>query len=154
MENTQLANTELAGNLGGAQFTVGSPEHRRGLARFFLDTHIDYEPEEIRWRSLGETERVRLVGLPFWQEAVSTESRTSGKVIAAAQLESDVELRKAIELQGFEENRHARLLARAHHPLPHPDSNTPAPPAAGNGPPADCRLQLRMICICIGAAIA
>jgi hypothetical protein len=111
MENTQLANTELADNLGSAQFAVGSPEHRRGLARFFLDTHIDYEPEEIRWPTLGEIERVRLVGLPFWQEAVSTESRTSGKVIAAAQLESDVELRKAIELQGFEEKRHARLLA-------------------------------------------
>ncbi len=78
---------------------------------FFLDTYIDYEPEKIRWPILGEAERARLVGLPFWQEAVSTESRTSGKVMAAAQLESDVELRKAIELQGFEENRHARLLA-------------------------------------------
>jgi hypothetical protein len=106
-----VSNAELADNLGGAEFEVGSPEHRRGLARFFLDTHIDYEPEKIRWPSLGEAERTRLVGLPFWQEAVSTESRTSGKVMAAAQLETDVELRKAIELQGFEENRHARLLA-------------------------------------------
>ncbi|MDB6157439.1 MAG: hypothetical protein JWO04_1145 [Gammaproteobacteria bacterium] len=31
--------------------------------------------------------------------------------MAAAQLESDAQLRKAIELQGFEEDRHARLLA-------------------------------------------
>jgi hypothetical protein len=111
---------ELTDSLGSAGFAVGSPEHRRGLARFFLDTHIDYEPETIRWPTLGEVERIRLVGLPFWQEAVSTESRTSGKVMAAAQLESDSELRQAIELQGFEENRHARLLAAltSHYRIP------------------------------------
>jgi hypothetical protein len=40
--------------------------------------------------------------------------------MAAAQLETDVDLRKAIELQGFEENRHARLLAAltAHYRIP------------------------------------
>jgi hypothetical protein len=97
--------------VSNVEFEAGSAEHRRGLARFFIDTYIDYEPEKIRWPALGEAERSRLVGLPFWQEAVATESRTSGKVMAAAQLESDAELRKAIELQGFEENRHARLLA-------------------------------------------
>jgi hypothetical protein len=106
-----VLNMELAQSAGGAEFQAGSAEHRRGLARFFIDTYIDYEPEKIRWPQLGEAERSRLAGLPFWQEAVATESRTSGKVMAAAQLESDAELRKAIELQGFEENRHARLLA-------------------------------------------
>jgi hypothetical protein len=115
-----MSNAQLADNLDTGEFEVGSMEHRRGLARFFLDTHIDYEPETIRWPALGETERIRLINLPFWQEAVSTESRTSGKVIAAAELESDAELRKAIELQGFEENRHARLLAAltAHYRIP------------------------------------
>jgi hypothetical protein len=93
------------------EFEIGSPAHRHGLARFFLDTHIDYEPDRIQWPALGETERTRLIGLPFWQEAVNTESETSRRVMAAAQLESDPQLRKAIELQGFEESRHARLLA-------------------------------------------
>src|SRR5579871_2762905 len=113
-------NMELVQGLEQTEFTVGSEEHRRGLARFFIDTYIDYEPENIRWPELGEAERTRLAGLPFWQEAVSTEARTSGKVMAAAQLESDPALREAIELQGFEENRHARLLAAltSHYRIP------------------------------------
>ena len=115
-----VLNADLAQNADSAEFEVGSAEHRRGLARFFIDTYIEYEPETIRWPALSEAEHTRLVGLPFWQEAVSTESRTSGKVMAAAQLESDAELRKAIELQGFEENRHARLLAAltSHYRIP------------------------------------
>jgi len=116
----EVLNTDLAAERDSAEFVVGSAEHRRGLARFFIDTSIDYEPEAIRWPALGEAERTRLVGLPFWQEAVSTESRTSGKVMAAAQLEPDADLRKAIELQGFEEKRHARLLAAltSHYRIP------------------------------------
>jgi hypothetical protein len=115
-----VLNVELAGNRDGPAFEVGSAEHRLGLARFFLDSYVDYEPETIRWPTLGEAERSRLAGLPFWQEAVCTEARTSGKVMAAAQLESDADLRKAIELQGFEEKRHARLLAAltAHYRIP------------------------------------
>lgn len=103
-----------------SQYEVGSPEHRRALARFFLHTHIVFEPEQTRWPALSEDERSRLAALPFWQEAVSTESETSAKVTAAAQLESDSNLRQAIELQGFEERRHARLLAAltAHYRIP------------------------------------
>jgi hypothetical protein len=102
---------DTADQLGVEELEVGSAEHRRALARFFLDTYVDYDPDRINWPVLGEAERAKLLSLPFWQEAVSTESETSGKVVAAVQLESDPELRKAIELQGFEENRHARLLA-------------------------------------------
>ena len=89
---------------------IGSQEHREILARFFLDTHVEYEPETMRWPQLPEQERARLAALPFWQEAVATESVTSNTVSAAAQLERDPALRSAIEMQGFEERRHARLL--------------------------------------------
>jgi hypothetical protein len=87
---------------------IGSLEHRKLLAHFFLTTHVDYVPEKIEWPTLADPGR--LAELPFWQEAVSTENVTSGTVAAAATLEPDPEVRKAIELQGFEENRHARLL--------------------------------------------
>lgn len=91
-------------------FAAGTDEHRQLLARFFLDTHLQYVPEKISWPRLSEADLARLTGLSIWQEAVSTENVTSRTVAAAAALESDPEIRKAIELQGFEENRHARLL--------------------------------------------
>jgi hypothetical protein len=97
-------------NTAAATFQAGSFEHRELLARFFLDTHVDYTPETIKWPQLAENERARLAAMSFWQEAVSTENETSNKVAAAAALEPDPEIRKAIEMQGFEENRHARLL--------------------------------------------
>ncbi len=89
---------------------IGSPEHREILAKFFLDTHLDYVPETMQWPELPEAERARLASLPFWQEAVSMESVTSNTVAAAAELEVDPGIRRAIEMQGFEEKRHARLL--------------------------------------------
>jgi hypothetical protein len=93
-----------------ATIQIGSPEHRHILARFFLDSHVDYVPEAIIWPRLNDSSLARLTGLQFWQEAVSTENITSNTVAAAARLEADPEIRKAIEMQGFEENRHARLL--------------------------------------------
>jgi hypothetical protein len=93
-----------------ANIEIGSAEHRRLLAGFFLDSHVDYTPETIEWPTLPDAGRARLTGLPFWQEAVSTENVTSNTVAAAAALEADPDIRRAIEMQGLEENRHARLL--------------------------------------------
>ena len=97
--------------LESARLRAGSAAHTRLLAQFFLDTHVEYVPEEISWPALRDEERARLTGLPFWQEAVATENITSNTVAAAAALESDPEVRRAIALQGLEEQRHARLLA-------------------------------------------
>jgi hypothetical protein len=87
-----------------------SAEYKHMLARFFLDSHLDYVPERIEWPAIPDEVRARLRALSFWQEAVSTENVTSHTVTAAAALEPDPLLRAAIELQGFEEQRHARLL--------------------------------------------
>ena len=97
-------------NIESGRLVIGSTEHRRVLARFFIDTHLEYVPEHIEWPALGEEDLKRLTGLPFWQEAVSTENLTSNTVAAASELETDAEVRRAIALQGFEERRHARLL--------------------------------------------
>ena len=107
-------------NFESENLAAGSAGHRRLLGRFFLDTHLAYEPERIEWPQLAEEELARLRSLPFWQEAVSTENVTSNTVAAAATLEPDPLLRKAIELQGFEEMRHARLLVEltSHYRIP------------------------------------
>ena len=113
----------------------GSAEHRRLLAQFFLDTHIEYVPEKIRWPALSAAELARLTALPFWQEAVSTENVTSNTVAAAAVIEPDPAVRAAIALQGFEEQRHARLLTAltAHYGIP----IEPPPPFTPRAPESD-----------------
>jgi hypothetical protein len=107
-------------NIESESVAVGSAEHRRLLGQFFLDTHVEYVPEQMPWPALAEEELQRLRALPFWQEAVSTENVTSNTVAAAAALEGDPLVRKAIELQGFEEMRHARLLVAltSHYRIP------------------------------------
>ena len=99
---------------------AGSPEHKRLLAEFFFATHLEYDPQRIDWPRLSDEQLKRLTGLPFWQEAVSTENVTSNTITAAAALEADPQLRRAIALQGLEEQRHARLLAAltAHYRIP------------------------------------
>lgn len=107
-------------NIESEMPSIGSVGHRRLLGQFFLDTHVEYVPEQMQWPALGEEELTRLRSLPFWQEAVSTENVTSNTVAAAAALEADPLVRRAIELQGFEEMRHARLLLAltAHYRIP------------------------------------
>lgn len=107
-------------NIEAERLEVGSAGHRRLLGQFFLDTHVEYVPEQMQWPALGEEELARLRSLPFWQEAVSTENVTSNTVAAAAALEADALVRQAIELQGFEEMRHARLLVEltSHYRIP------------------------------------
>jgi hypothetical protein len=92
------------------RLTIGSREHRDLMTRFFTDSYVEYVPEDTAWPTLSGEEQARLARLPFWQEAVSTENVTASTVSAAVALESDPGLRRAIELQGFEEQRHARLL--------------------------------------------
>jgi hypothetical protein len=96
--------------MSAAAIEIGSLAHRELLARFFMDSYVEFIPEQVQWPQLSAASKTRLVSLPFWQEAVSTENVTSNTVAAAAALESDPGLRQAIELQGFEEGRHARLL--------------------------------------------
>lgn len=89
---------------------IGSIEHRNLFCQFFVDSHIRFDPEAMPWPRLEGSALARLVGLPFWGEAVSTERVTARTVQTAAQHEPDPVVRRALTLQGDEEGRHAKLL--------------------------------------------
>ena len=91
---------------------IGSTEHKELLCRFFVESHVSYEPAAVVWPELDEPARGRLASLPIWDEAVRTEAMTARAVLAMGDAEADPLLREAIRLQGREEARHAELLER------------------------------------------
>ena len=89
---------------------VGSPEHKELLCRFFTESHDPYVPAQLPWPELDEPVRQRLASLPFWDEALKIESNTALIVRAMGETVEDSMLAEAIQLQGFEEARHAQLI--------------------------------------------
>ncbi len=90
---------------------VGSREHRVLFCRTFIDTHRPFRPEELSWPQLDSDGLERLRALPVWQEAARTEAATAVKVQALGKREKDPILAEAIALQGYEEQRHAEIIA-------------------------------------------
>ena len=91
---------------------VGSEEHKRLFCRTFIDTHDPFQPAEIVWPEMDEQSLARLRALPVWNEAARTEAATAVKVAALGREETDPILGEAIRLQGYEEARHADVIAR------------------------------------------
>src|ERR1700736_2631188 len=91
---------------------VGTPEHRDLFCRTFIETHVAFEPEALPWPELDEVNLRRLRAFPFWRYARSIEQRAGRMVTAFAQTVEDPLIREAVALQGVEETRHGRLMAR------------------------------------------
>jgi hypothetical protein len=89
----------------------GSDAHRVLFCRTLLDTFNPYKPAVIDWPELDPAARDRLVTLPIWDIAVQTEGRARLNVASYAALVSDPLLKKAIELNAFEEGRHKHVLS-------------------------------------------
>jgi hypothetical protein len=90
---------------------LGSDEHKTLFCRTLLDTFDPYKPAVIDWPELEAEPRDRLVSLPIWDIAVQTEGRARLNVASYAAVTSDPLLRKAIELNAFEEGRHKHVLS-------------------------------------------
>lgn len=93
------------------ELEIGSEEHRRLYCRTFIETHKRYRPEDLAWPDLDAEGLARLKSLPVWNEAVRTEAATAVKVQALGRAETDPVLAEAISLQGYEEGRHASVIA-------------------------------------------
>ena len=88
----------------------GTDEHKELFCREFLETHKPFKPEELDWPELTEETIIKLKGFPIWEYAIYTESRVGLKLSSYAKVVEDPLLREAIELQGYEETRHANIL--------------------------------------------
>jgi hypothetical protein len=90
---------------------LGTDAHKTLFCRTLLDTFNPYKPAVIDWPKLDAEARTRLVELPIWDIAVQTEGRARLNVASYAAVTEDPLLRKAIELNAFEEGRHKHVLS-------------------------------------------
>ncbi len=109
---------------------IGSAEHKRLFCSVFVETHVPFDPDAIRWPELDTESLARLKALPIWNDAVRTEATTALEVQTLGGAERDPVIAEAISLQGYEEGRHAALLRILTHRygIPVKPFETPLPP--------------------------
>ncbi|HZT50948.1 MAG TPA: ferritin-like domain-containing protein [Stellaceae bacterium] len=95
---------------GRTAIAIGSDRHKALFCAVLLDTFDPYKPAVIPWPNLAPAARDRLVGLPFWDVAVETEENAGARMQALADATADPLIRKALELNAFEERRHKAVL--------------------------------------------
>ena len=89
---------------------IGGDEHKRLFCRTLLTTFDPYKPAVIDWPELEPDARERLTSLPIWNIAVQTEGKAGLRVASYGEEVSDPVLKRAIELNAFEERRHKSVL--------------------------------------------
>jgi hypothetical protein len=104
---------------------VGSIAHRDLFCRTFIETHRAFEPAALPWPYLEPRDVELLRAFPFWSFARSMEQEADRMIAAFAQTLDDPVIREAVELQGYEEGRHGRLI---NHMLERYEIDVPAVP--------------------------
>ena len=89
----------------------GSDAHKALFCRMLLSSFDPYKPAVIDWPTLANDAHNRLLGLPIWDIAVQTEGRAGLNVESYAQTVSDPLLKRAVQLNAFEEKRHKHVLS-------------------------------------------
>ena len=90
--------------------TDGSQAHKTLFCQSFIETHRQFEPEDLPWPSLDAVSIDRLKSIPFWSIALAAERNAGVMVTRYAETLTDPIIREALAMQGVEEARHARLL--------------------------------------------
>jgi hypothetical protein len=89
---------------------IGSEAHKELFCESFLGSHKVYEPAELGWPDLDELSLARLKAIPVWTLALEVELSAGTMLAKYSQTEPDPLVRRALELQGYEEARHGRIL--------------------------------------------
>jgi hypothetical protein len=89
---------------------IGSPEHRDLFCRTFVETHRPFEPEQLPWPQLEARYVELLRAFPFWSFARSMEQEADRMIATFSKTLADPVIRATVELQGYEEGRHGRLI--------------------------------------------
>jgi hypothetical protein len=89
---------------------IGSEAHKQLFCDSFLHSHKVYEPSEMGWPELDEISLARLKAIPVWALALEVELSAGTMLAGYSATEPDPLVRRALELQGFEEARHGRII--------------------------------------------
>ncbi len=92
--------------------TPGSAAHKREMCRMFRETFNPYRPSVLAWPKLDPDALQRIVSLPIWDIAVQTEGKARLRMAAYARSVTDPDMRAALGLNAWEENRHKEVLSR------------------------------------------
>lgn len=90
----------------------GSRIHGSEACRMFRETFNPYRPAVLDWPVLEPEALARIVSLPIWDIAVQTEGKARLRMAAYARTLLDPEMRDALALNAWEENRHKEVLSR------------------------------------------
>ncbi len=95
----------------GERIRWGSEAHKVLFARTLLDSFDAYRPALIDWPRLEPDALHRVTSLPIWDIAVQTEGKAGTRMQNYADTVADPLVKKALDLNAFEERRHKVVLS-------------------------------------------